>query len=49
MIKITTENPIPVYFDGEIPVLKDPLKLEIELLEQKLQTFYNKTRDFKKK
>jgi len=42
LIKIKTDYPIPVYYDGEIPVLKNPLELEIELLQQKLQTFYNK-------
>jgi diacylglycerol kinase (ATP) len=41
-IKIKADYPIPVYYDGEIPELKNPLELEIELLSQKLQTFYKK-------
>ena len=42
IIRIKSDYPIPVYYDGEIPVLKHPLELKIELLQQKLQTFYRK-------
>jgi len=35
-IEVITKNPIPVYYDGELPVLKDPLHFVIELLPKKL-------------
>jgi len=39
-IRIRTDQPIPVYYDGEMPVLKNPLDFTIELLPKKIQVFY---------
>jgi len=35
-IEIKSEQPLPIYYDGELPVLKDPLHIIIEILPQKL-------------
>ena len=35
-IEITTKEPIPIYYDGELPKLNDPLNFTIELLPNKL-------------
>lgn len=35
-IEITTNKPLPIYYDGELPKLKDPLHFIIELLPKKL-------------
>ncbi len=35
-IEITTKEPIPIYYDGELPELKNPLHFTIELLPKKL-------------
>ncbi len=35
-IEITTNKPLPVYYDGELPELKNPLHFTIELLPKKL-------------
>jgi len=35
-IEVTTNKPLPIYYDGELPVLKDPLHFVIELLPKKL-------------
>ena len=35
-IEITTKEPIPIYYDGELPKLNDPLHFTIELLPNKL-------------
>lgn len=39
-IRVKTERPIPIYYDGELPVLKDPLDFTIELLPKKILTYY---------
>ena len=39
-ITIKTDEPIPVYYDGELPVLKNPLEFTIELLPGKMETYY---------
>ncbi len=35
-IEIKTKNPLPIYYDGELPKLKNPLHFTIELLPKKL-------------
>jgi len=35
-IEITSKKPLPIYYDGELPELKDPLHFIIELLPKKL-------------
>ena len=35
-VEITTKEPIPIYYDGELPELKNPLHFKIELLHKKL-------------
>ncbi len=35
-IEITTNKPLPIYYDGELPKLKNPLHFTIELLPKKL-------------
>ncbi len=36
-IEITTSEPLPIYYDGEIPELKDPLNFKIELIPQAIR------------
>lgn len=35
-IEIKCKEPLPIYYDGELPVLKDPLNIVIEVLPKKL-------------
>jgi YegS/Rv2252/BmrU family lipid kinase len=35
-IEVITNKPIPIYYDGELPELKDPLHFTVELLPNKL-------------
>ena len=35
-IEVTTKKPLPIYYDGELPVLKNPLHFTVELLPNKL-------------
>ncbi len=36
-IEVSSENEIPLYFDGEIPKLKNPKKVKIEIIPQKIK------------
>ena len=38
-INIKTEKPLPIYYDGELPKLKDPLDFTIEILPKQLRMF----------
>ncbi|MDA3814368.1 MAG: diacylglycerol kinase family lipid kinase [Candidatus Cloacimonetes bacterium] len=35
-IEVITKNSLPIYYDGELPILKDPLHFTVELLPKKL-------------
>ena len=40
-IEITTDQEIPLYFDGELPILKNPKHFRIEIIPNKLNVIIN--------
>ena len=40
-IKISSDQVLPIYFDGELPTLKDPHNIEIELLPARISFIIN--------